>query len=124
MVFGRSMMDANPSSTPSPTVFAAFSDADSSSKDKLLGEEYLQQATPAPSSDSDRMTDLQEGEDGWRAYYEHPLTAATTAMLNINGGDEQASNLGLLYEYYKLPSIDKVVDTRKINDKYALPDIW
>ncbi|XP_044764885.1 protein grainyhead isoform X3 [Coccinella septempunctata] len=40
----------------------------------------------------------------WRAYYEHPLTAATTAMLNINGGAEENSpTMGFIYEYYKLP---------------------
>lgn len=40
----------------------------------------------------------------WRAYYEHPLTAATTAMLNINGGPEENSpTMGFIYEYYKLP---------------------
>ncbi|XP_044741355.1 protein grainyhead isoform X2 [Chrysoperla carnea] len=48
------------------------------------------------------------GEDGtWRAYYEHPLTAATTAMLNISGGaaEDQAATIYNIYEYYKLPPL-------------------
>lgn len=56
----------------------------------------------------------------WRAYYEHPLTAATTAMLNISGGgaDDQAATMGFIYEYYKLPPL--AADSAK--DK--LSDIW
>lgn len=55
----------------------------------------------------------------WRAYYEHPLTAATTAMLNISGGgaEDQASTMGFVYEYYKLPSL-----TTDSKDK--ITDIW
>lgn len=46
---------------------------------------------------------MPECGEGWRAFYEHPLTAATTAMLNINGGeanDEQVPGIGLLCDYY------------------------
>lgn len=68
------------------------------------------------------MADLPEGgappedQQTWRAYYEHPLTAATTAMLNIGGGaEDQSATMGLIYEYYKLPSLpsdskDKISD--------------
>lgn len=68
------------------------------------------------------MADLPEGsappedQQTWRAYYEHPLTAATTAMLNIGGGaDDQTATMGLIYEYYKLPTLppdtkDKIAD--------------
>lgn len=73
------------------------------------------------------MAELPEGapppedQQTWRAaYYEHPLTAATTAMLNIGGGaEEQNSHMGgLIYEYYtaKLPTL--AGDTK---DKL---DIW
>lgn len=58
------------------------------------------------------MADLPEGsappedQQSWRAYYEHPLTAATTAMLNIGGGaEDQTATMGFIYEYYKLPSL-------------------
>lgn len=48
----------------------------------------------------------------WRAYYEHPLTAATTAMLNISGGaaEDQAATMGFIYEYYKLPPLTDTKD--------------
>ncbi|XP_046662344.1 protein grainyhead isoform X3 [Homalodisca vitripennis] len=57
-------------------------------------------------------------EGGWRAYYEHPLTAATTAMLNISGGpseEQPPSSMGFIYEYYKLP---------QLSDKEKLSEIW
>lgn len=51
--------------------------------------------------------DHEHQQHTWRSYYEHPLTAATTAMLNISGGaaEDQASTMGYsIYEYYKLPT--------------------
>ncbi|XP_017782839.1 PREDICTED: protein grainyhead isoform X2 [Nicrophorus vespilloides] len=70
------------------------------------------------------MAELPEGgvppedQQTWRAYYEHPLTAATTAMLNIGGGaEDQTATMGLIYEYYKLPPL-----TTDSKDKLA--DIW
>ncbi|XP_063587460.1 protein grainyhead-like [Penaeus indicus] len=47
------------------------------------------------------MNDLSDegGETSWRQYCEHPLTAATTAMLNIHGAEEQ-QHVTLL-DYYK-----------------------
>ncbi|KAG5893976.1 hypothetical protein JTB14_006579 [Gonioctena quinquepunctata] len=70
------------------------------------------------------MADLPEGaappedQQTWRAYYEHPLTAATTAMLNIGGGaEEQSTTMGLIYEYYKFPSLPT-------DSKEKLADIW
>ncbi|XP_067142512.1 grainyhead-like protein 1 homolog isoform X1 [Centruroides vittatus] len=88
---------------------------DTTSKEKCLTEEFDQSDKEKPQ----RMTDMPEGDDGWRAYYEHPLTAATTAMLNINGaGEEQNPGMGLLFEYYKLNPIEK-------QEKVApLPSIW
>ncbi|XP_023727450.1 protein grainyhead isoform X5 [Cryptotermes secundus] len=64
------------------------------------------------------------GEDGgWRtAYYsnEHPLTAATTAMLNISGGgaEEPTQSMGFIYEYCRLPQLSATV-----TDKDKL-EIW
>nr|CAH7726301.1 unnamed protein product [Callosobruchus chinensis] len=71
------------------------------------------------------MADIPEGhqpqpddQQTWRAYYEHPLTAATTAMLNIGGGaDEQSATMGFICEYYKLPSFQP-------DGKDKLTDIW
>ncbi|XP_065218075.1 protein grainyhead isoform X3 [Planococcus citri] len=52
-----------------------------------------------------------EDSQNWRAYYEHPLTAATSAMLNISGANAEeqppppnSMNFNL-YEYtYKVPT--------------------
>lgn len=58
-----------------------------------------------------------EDQQTWRAYYEHPLTAATTAMLNISGAaEDQSAPMGFIYEY-KLPSL--ILDSK---DK--LENIW
>lgn len=49
------------------------------------------------------MNELGEeaSEGSWRQYCEHPLTAVTTAMLNINSNEEQQQHVTLLYDYYK-----------------------
>lgn len=82
-------------------------------KRKDLGEEFLvppRSATPA------RMSEMPESEDGVRSYYEHPLTAATTAMLNL-GSEDQASAMSFIYDYYnKIPTL---VDKEK-----ALGELW
>ncbi|KAK3867268.1 hypothetical protein Pcinc_027257 [Petrolisthes cinctipes] len=48
------------------------------------------------------MNELSEepAEGSWRQYCEHPLTAATTAMLNIHSSEDQQP-VTLLYDYYK-----------------------
>ncbi|KAL1129842.1 hypothetical protein AAG570_012786 [Ranatra chinensis] len=67
-----------------------------------------------------RMADGSGEDAAWRAYYEHPLTAATSAMLNISGAaaaeDQPPASSALLYEYYKLPHLAA--------DKEKLGDIW
>lgn len=58
-------------------------------------------------------------DGGWRAYYEHPLTAATTAMLNISGAaseEQPPGSMGFIYEYYKIPQLAA--------DKEKLGEIW
>ncbi|KAL6108701.1 grhl2 [Pungitius sinensis] len=42
-------------------------------------------------------------DEAWRSYLENPLTAATKAMMSINGDEDSAAALGLLYDYYKIP---------------------
>ncbi len=44
-------------------------------------------------------------DEAWRSYLENPLTAATKAMMSINGDEDSAAALGLLYEYYKVRDI-------------------
>ncbi|KAK3606177.1 hypothetical protein CHS0354_010815 [Potamilus streckersoni] len=51
--------------------------------------------------------------DDIRAFFGHPLTAATTA---INGEDTNASAVALLHEYINLPALDK--SGMKIGDKF------
>ena len=52
--------------------------------------------------------------DDVKAFFGHPLTAATTA---VNGADEHASAAALLHEYINLPAIDR--SGMKIMDKLA-----
>lgn len=76
----------------------------------VVGQRGMAELPEGPAPPEDQQT--------WRAYYEHPLTAATTAMLNIGGGaEDQSTTMGLIYEYYKLPPMP--ADTK---DKLA--DIW
>ncbi|KAJ8383272.1 hypothetical protein AAFF_G00222850 [Aldrovandia affinis] len=42
-------------------------------------------------------------DEAWRSFLENPLTAATKAMMSVNGDDDSAAALGLLYDYYKVP---------------------
>lgn len=58
-----------------------------------------------------------EEEDDWRgtsmtAYYEHPLSAATSAMLNISSPPTE-EHPSLVYQYHKLAS-----------GKDKFPEIW
>uniref|UniRef100_A0A8C2X257 Grainyhead like transcription factor 2 n=1 Tax=Cyclopterus lumpus TaxID=8103 RepID=A0A8C2X257_CYCLU len=46
---------------------------------------------------------LSSEDEAWRSYLENPLTAATKAMMSINGDEDSAAALGLLYDYYKVP---------------------
>uniref|UniRef100_A0A674MFA0 Grainyhead-like transcription factor 2b n=1 Tax=Takifugu rubripes TaxID=31033 RepID=A0A674MFA0_TAKRU len=47
-------------------------------------------------------------DEAWRSYLENPLTAATKAMMSINGDEDSANALGLLYDYYKTTKGDLV----------------
>ncbi|XP_012727992.2 grainyhead-like protein 2 homolog [Fundulus heteroclitus] len=42
-------------------------------------------------------------DEAWKSYLENPLTAATKAMMSINGDEDGVAALGLLYDYYKVP---------------------
>ncbi|XP_030201428.1 grainyhead-like protein 1 homolog [Gadus morhua] len=45
----------------------------------------------------------QDDDDVWRAFLESPLTAASKAMMSVNGDEEATGALGMLYECYKIP---------------------
>ncbi|XP_072530806.1 grainyhead-like transcription factor 2b [Salminus brasiliensis] len=53
-------------------------------------------------------------DEAWRSYLENPLTAATKAMMSINGDEDSAAALGLLYEYYKVPKDKRVMPIAKV----------
>lgn len=44
-------------------------------------------------------------DEAWKSFLENPLTAATKAMMSINGDEDSAAALGLLYDYYKVSGV-------------------
>ncbi|KAG8512399.1 Grainyhead-like protein 1, partial [Galemys pyrenaicus] len=54
-------------------------------------------------------------DEAWKSFLENPLTAATKAMMSINGDEDSAAALGLLYDYYKVP--------RERRSSIAKPDV-
>ncbi|KAL5016848.1 hypothetical protein ScPMuIL_006437 [Solemya velum] len=74
-------------------------------KDYAAGEDHKPENGIANEKTSDEVKTPEEiPPDDIRAFFGHPLTAATTA---INGEDTQASAVALLHEYINLPAIDK-----------------
>ncbi|XP_033615618.1 grainyhead-like protein 2 homolog [Fukomys damarensis] len=65
-------------------------------------------------------------DEAWKSYLENPLTAATKAMMSINGDEDSAAALGLLYDYYKVPrdkrllSVSKASESQEDQDKSEL----
>lgn len=39
-------------------------------------------------------------DEAWKTYLENPLTAATKAMMRVNGDEESVAALSFLYDYY------------------------
>ncbi|XP_031606347.1 grainyhead-like protein 2 homolog [Oreochromis aureus] len=46
---------------------------------------------------------LSSEDEAWKIFLENPLTAASKAMMSINGDEDSAAALGVLYDYYKVP---------------------
>uniref|UniRef100_A0A3Q2CUD1 Grainyhead-like transcription factor 1 n=1 Tax=Cyprinodon variegatus TaxID=28743 RepID=A0A3Q2CUD1_CYPVA len=44
-------------------------------------------------------------DEVWKSFLENPLTAATKAMMSINGDEDSAAALGFLYDYYEVKII-------------------
>ncbi|CAH2285679.1 grainyhead 2 homolog isoform X3 [Pelobates cultripes] len=61
-------------------------------------------------------------DEAWKSYLENPLTAATKAMMSINGDEDSAAALGLLYDYYKVPREKRLLSLNKINDAHEEQD--
>ncbi|TKS88310.1 Grainyhead-like protein 2 -like protein [Collichthys lucidus] len=55
-------------------------------------------------------------DEAWRSYLENPLTAATKAMMTMNGDDDSANALGLLYDYYKVPKEKRLLSVPKVTE--------
>ena len=43
-------------------------------------------------------------DEAWKTYLENPLTAATKAMMRVNGDDDSVAALSFLYDYYMVRS--------------------
>ncbi|KAA0711277.1 Grainyhead-like protein 1 -like protein [Triplophysa tibetana] len=52
-------------------------------------------------------------DEAWKSFLENPLTAATKAMMSINGDEDSAAALGLLYDYYKVPREKRTMSQQK-----------
>ncbi|XP_066573590.1 grainyhead-like protein 1 homolog isoform X2 [Amia ocellicauda] len=52
-------------------------------------------------------------DEAWKSFLENPLTAATKAMMSINGDEDSAAALGLLYDYYKVPRDKRTISPTK-----------
>lgn len=65
-------------------------------------------------------------DEAWKTYLENPLTAATKAMMRVNGDDDSVAALSLLYDYYMVrPHCDWVSwgslsQRRSVKVKYVL----
>ncbi|XP_023663946.1 grainyhead-like protein 1 homolog isoform X2 [Paramormyrops kingsleyae] len=52
-------------------------------------------------------------DEAWKSFLENPLTVATKAMMSINGDEDSAAALGLLYDYYKVPREKRTISPGK-----------
>ncbi|XP_041950925.1 grainyhead-like protein 1 homolog isoform X1 [Alosa sapidissima] len=67
----------------------------------------------SPACVAQRQPVLVDEDEAWRSFLENPLTAASKAMMSINGDEDSAAALSLLYDYYKVPK-DKISKAVKI----------
>lgn len=62
-------------------------------------------------------------DEAWKSFLENPLTAATKAMMSINGDEDSAAALGLLYDYYKVKE-EEEEEKIKTNDSNNNKSNW
>ncbi|XP_053123983.1 grainyhead-like protein 3 homolog isoform X2 [Hemicordylus capensis] len=48
-------------------------------------------------------------DEAWKSYLENPLTAATKAMMRVNGDEDGVAALSLLYDYYLTPKEKRIL---------------
>ncbi|XP_029602797.1 grainyhead-like protein 2 homolog isoform X2 [Salmo trutta] len=58
-------------------------------------------------------------DEEWKTNLENPLTAATKAMMSINGDEDSAATLGLLYDYYEIPRDKRLLPSSKAAETSA-----
>ncbi|KAJ0000075.1 hypothetical protein NQD34_011917 [Periophthalmus magnuspinnatus] len=76
-----------------------------------------------PNEASPRQLLSGSDDEAWKSYLENPLTAATKAMMSINGDDESAAALGILYDYYKISRDKKTANGKpQVLDNYDILD--
>lgn len=65
---------------------------------------------------------LSSEDEAWKIFLENPLTAATKAMMSINGDEDSAAALGMLYDYYRVwkPSSCNQNIKKEISTEYFL----
>ncbi|MEQ2171348.1 hypothetical protein GOODEAATRI_009712 [Goodea atripinnis] len=51
-------------------------------------------------------------DEAWKSFLENPLTAATKAMMSINGDEDSAAALGFLYDYYEVPREKRTIQPK------------
>ncbi|XP_056330925.1 grainyhead-like protein 2 homolog [Danio aesculapii] len=57
-------------------------------------------------------------DEAWKSYLENPLTAATKAMMSINGDEDSVAALGILYDYYKVPKEKRLLPVHKLPEDH------
>ncbi|KAG9338270.1 hypothetical protein JZ751_026075 [Albula glossodonta] len=82
-----------------------------------FGRKRLVVVVPNETSFHSRRAYTSEDE-AWKSYLENPLTAATKAMMSINGDEDSAAALGLLYDYYKVPKEKRLLPITKIPEDH------
>ncbi|EDL29974.1 grainyhead-like 3 (Drosophila) [Mus musculus] len=50
-------------------------------------------------------------DEAWKTYLENPLTAATKAMMRVNGDEESVAALSFLYDYYMGPKEKRILSS-------------
>ncbi|KAB0362161.1 hypothetical protein FD754_006317, partial [Muntiacus muntjak] len=50
-------------------------------------------------------------DEAWKTYLENPLTAATKAMMRVNGDDDSVAALSFLYDYYMGPKEKRLLSS-------------
>ncbi|XP_020838769.1 grainyhead-like protein 3 homolog [Phascolarctos cinereus] len=53
-------------------------------------------------------------DEAWKTYLENPLTAATKAMMRVNGDEDSVAALSFLYDYYMGPKEKRILSSNTV----------